>query len=167
MRHRAFAPALCLVAISMFATGSPSEASAADPSGIWANDDGSAKVEIKKCGRGICSKVVWLKHSKDSQGKPLHDVRNEDSSMRDRPIIGLPLFRNMTSDGTQHLGGECLQSRRGSHLYGRQGDARLATANRAQRLQGVAPLRGEDVDQIATSAQPGRSGGAHRGQGTC
>jgi len=96
MKHRAFAPALSVLAAALFATGSPSEASAADPSGIWANDDGSAKVEIKKCGRGICSKIVWLKHPKDAQGKPLHDVRNEDSSMRDRPIIGLPLFRNMT-----------------------------------------------------------------------
>jgi len=96
MKHRAFAPALSVLAAALFATGSPSKASAADPSGIWANDDGSAKVEIKKCGRGICSKIVWLKHPKDSQGKPLRDVRNENPSMRDRPIIGLPLFRNMT-----------------------------------------------------------------------
>jgi uncharacterized protein (DUF2147 family) len=95
MKHRAFAPALSVLAAALFATGSPSEASAADPSGIWAKDDGSAKVEIKKCGRGICSKVVWLRDPKDSQDKPLHDVRNEDPSMRDRPIIGLPLFSNM------------------------------------------------------------------------
>ena len=95
MKHRAFAPALSVLAVALFATGSSSEASAADPSGIWAKDDGSAKVEIKKCGRGICSRVVWLRDPKDSQGKPLHDVRNEDPSMRDRPIIGLPLFNNM------------------------------------------------------------------------
>jgi len=116
MRHRAFAPALCLVAISMFATGSPSEASAADPSGIWAKDDGSAKVEIKKCGRGICSKVVWLKHSKDAQGKPLHDVRNEDSSMRDRPIIGLPLFSNMTLTEPNTWVGNAYNPEEG-HIY--------------------------------------------------
>ena len=42
-----------------------------------------------------CSEVVWLRNPKDLQGKPLHDVRNEDPSLRDRPIIGLPLFSNM------------------------------------------------------------------------
>jgi uncharacterized protein (DUF2147 family) len=95
MKHRAFALALSVLGAALFAAGSSCAASAADPSGIWVKDDGSAKVEIKKCGRGICSKVVWLRNSKDSQGKPLHDVRNEDPSMRGRPIIGLPLFSNM------------------------------------------------------------------------
>ena len=52
---------------------------------LTVKDDGSAKVEIKKCGRGICSKVVWLRDSKDSQGKPLHDelqLRPRRSSAR-------------------------------------------------------------------------------------
>ena len=75
----------------------PSYASAADPSGIWAKDDGSAKMEVKKCGRGICSKIVWLRDPNDSRGRPLHDARNENTSMRDRPIMGLPLFSNMVA----------------------------------------------------------------------
>jgi uncharacterized protein (DUF2147 family) len=116
MKHRAVAPALSVLAAALFATGSPSEASAADPSGIWVNNDGSAKVEIKKCGRGICSKIVWLKHPKDSQGKPLHDVRNEDSAMRDRPIIGLPLFRNMTLTEPNTWVGNAYNPEEG-HIY--------------------------------------------------
>jgi hypothetical protein len=32
----------------------------------------------------------------DSRGKPLHDARNENVSMRDRPIMGMSLFSNMT-----------------------------------------------------------------------
>ena len=116
MKHRAFAPTLSVLAAALFATGSPSEASAGDPSGIWVNDDGSAKVEIKKCGRGICSKIVWLKHPKDSQGKPLHDVRNEDSSMRDRPIIGLPLFGNMTLTEPNTWVGNAYNPEEG-HIY--------------------------------------------------
>ena len=95
MKNRSFAPALSVLAAALFATCSSSKASAADPSGIWAKDDGSARVEIKKCGRGLCSEVVWLRNPKDSQGKPLHDARNENPSLRDRPIIGLPLFSNM------------------------------------------------------------------------
>jgi uncharacterized protein (DUF2147 family) len=95
MKHRKFAPALGFLAAALFAAGAPSQAFAADPSGIWAKDDGSAKMEIKKCGRGICSRIVWLNEPNDSRGKPLHDARNEDPSLRDRPIMGLPLFGNM------------------------------------------------------------------------
>ncbi len=95
MKNRSFASALGVLAAALFATCSSSKASAADPSGIWAKDDGSARVEIKKCGRGLCSEVVWLRNPKDAQGKPLHDARNENPSLRDRPIIGLPLFSNM------------------------------------------------------------------------
>jgi uncharacterized protein (DUF2147 family) len=95
MKHRTFAPAIGALAALFVAAGVPSYASAADPSGIWAKDDGSAKMEVKKCGRGICSKIVWLRDPNDSRGRPLHDARNEITSMRDRPIIGLSLFSNM------------------------------------------------------------------------
>jgi uncharacterized protein (DUF2147 family) len=97
MKHRAFAPALGALAAIFMAAGVPSYASAADPSGIWAKEDGSAKMEVKKCGRGICSKIVWLRSPEDSRGRPLRDARNENASMRDRPIMGLPLFVNMVA----------------------------------------------------------------------
>jgi uncharacterized protein (DUF2147 family) len=97
MKHRTFAPAIGALAALFMAAGVPSYASAADPSGIWAKDDGSAKMEVRKCGRGICSKIVWLRDPNDSRGRPLHDARNENTSMRDRPIIGLPLFSNMVA----------------------------------------------------------------------
>ena len=97
MQHRAFAPALGALAAIFVAAGVPSYAFAADPSGIWAKEDGAAKMEVKKCGRGICSKIVWLKNPEDSRGRPLRDARNENTSMRDRPIIGLPLFANMVA----------------------------------------------------------------------
>ena len=99
MEDRALAPAFALLAAAVLAISSPSEASAADPSGIWAKDDGSAKVEIKKCSRGLCGSVVWLRNPNDSRGEPLHDVRNQNASLRGRPIIGLPLFSNMRPTG--------------------------------------------------------------------
>ncbi len=116
MKHGALGPALSLIATVLFVTGSLSEASAADPSGIWAKDDGSAKVEIKKCGRGICSTIVWLRDPKDSRGRPLHDVRNEDPSKRDRPIIGLPLFSNMPLTEPNTWSGNVYNPEEG-HIY--------------------------------------------------
>ena len=95
MKHRVFAPAVGLLAVAFAIAGMATQARAADPSGIWAKDDGSAKLEVKKCGRGICSKIVWLRNPNDSRGRPLRDARNENPSMRDRPIMGLQLFSNM------------------------------------------------------------------------
>ena len=105
MEDRVLAPAFVLLAAAVLAISSPSQASAADPSGIWAKDDGSAKVEIKKCGRGLCGSVVWLRNPSDSRGKPLHDARNENASLRGRPIIGLPLFSNMRPTGPNSWAG--------------------------------------------------------------
>jgi uncharacterized protein (DUF2147 family) len=105
MKHRGFAPALGVLAAAVFAIGSPSQASAADPSGIWAKDDGSAKVEIKRCGSGLCGLVVWLRTPNNSRGEPLHDVRNQNASLRGRPIIGLPLFSNMRPTGPNSWAG--------------------------------------------------------------
>jgi uncharacterized protein (DUF2147 family) len=95
MKHRVFAPSVGLLAVALAIAGMTTQARAADPSGIWAKDDGSAKLEVKKCGRGICSKIVWLRNPNDSRGRPLRDARNENPSMRDRPIMGLQLFSNM------------------------------------------------------------------------
>jgi uncharacterized protein (DUF2147 family) len=95
MQRRVIAPAIATLAALLVAGGIPARASAADPSGIWAKDDGSAKMEVTKCGKGVCSKIVWLQSPKDSRGKPLVDARNENTSMRKRPILGLSLFSNM------------------------------------------------------------------------
>jgi len=116
MKHRTFVAALGFLAAALFAAGAPSLAYAADPSGIWEKDDGSAKMEVKKCGRGICSKIVWLKNPNDSRGKPLHDARNEDPSMRDRPIIGLPLFGSMMPTETSVWVGTVYNPEEG-HIY--------------------------------------------------
>jgi uncharacterized protein (DUF2147 family) len=128
MKHRTFAPALGALAAVFMAAGVPSYASAADPSGIWAKDDGSAKMEVKKCGRSLCSKIVWLKDPNDSHGKPLHDARNENPSMRDRPIIGLPLFSNMVATETNTWVGNVYNPEEGK-IYT---DVKVTLASRDQ-----------------------------------
>ena len=128
MKHRAFAPALGALAAIFMAAGVPSYASAADPSGIWAKDDGSAKMEVKKCGRGICSKIVWLRSPEDSRGRPLRDARNENTSMRDRPIMGLPLFVNMVAIDSNAWQGSVYNPEEGK-IYN---DVKVTLASRNQ-----------------------------------
>jgi len=73
MRHRVVAPALSVLAAGLFATVSPSLASAADPSGIWVRDDGSAKVEIgpgptfRPSRRGFVTLLVFSRGERSEQ----------------------------------------------------------------------------------------------------
>lgn len=104
MKHYAFSAAMGLLTAAVLASGGHAQASAADPTGYWMKPDSerNAKIQITKCGKGgaqLCSSIVWLENPKDNRGRPLHDIRNENPSMRDRPIQGLPLFNGMTRTG--------------------------------------------------------------------
>jgi len=96
MKHHAFA-AMGLLAAALLVQGAPSHAATADPTGFWVKpgSERNAKIEVRKCGRGLCAKIVWLENPNDSKGRPLRDVRNENPSMRGRSIVGLPLFTGL------------------------------------------------------------------------
>ena len=108
MRHHAFAAALgLLTAAAVLAPCSPSQAAPLDPTGYWYKPDAEreSKIQVFKCGAGkkqLCAKIAWLKDPKDSKGRPLHDIRNEAPSLRDRPIVGLQIFSGLapTAPGT-------------------------------------------------------------------
>jgi len=104
MKHRMFAAAVGLLTAAVLVSGGQAQASSADPTGYWVKPDSerNAKIEITRCGKGnalLCSKIVWLENPNDNRGRLLHDIRNENPSMRDRPILGLPLFTGMTRTG--------------------------------------------------------------------
>jgi uncharacterized protein (DUF2147 family) len=100
MRHHAFAAAMGLLTAAFLAPCSQSQAASADPTGYWYKPDAEreSKIQVFKCGKAksqLCAKIAWLKDPKDSKGRPLHDIRNEEPSMRDRPIVGLAIFTGL------------------------------------------------------------------------
>ena len=96
MKHHAFA-AMGLFTAAFLAQGAASHAASADPTGFWVKpgSERNAKIEVRKCGKGLCSKIVWLEDPNDSKGKPLRDIRNQNPSQRGRPILGLPIFTGL------------------------------------------------------------------------
>jgi len=66
MIHRATAVCVftltCLLSIS---------AQASDPDGIWARDDGNARVKIAPCGAKLCATNLWIKDT--SKGEEVGD----------------------------------------------------------------------------------------------
>lgn len=111
MRHHVTTTAIGLLAAAVLFPMTSTEAAAADPTGIWRKADQGerpGKIEVFRCGSGkryICAKIVWLQNPLDSSGKPLRDVRNENSSQRGRAILGLPIINGMAPTGANQWKG--------------------------------------------------------------
>ena len=74
----------------------------ADPKGVWLNDRKDSHVRIYACERDadeLCGEIVWLKNPLGKDGKPRLDVKNENESLRDRPILGLQVIVGMEYEG--------------------------------------------------------------------
>jgi uncharacterized protein (DUF2147 family) len=131
VKHRTFAAAIGLLT-ALLMPGGPSVAASADPTGYWTKQEASdypAKMEIRKCGKGqLCAKIAWLQVPTDSRGKILHDVRNEDPSMRDRPILNLPIFNGLSPAGPGVWTGDIYNPEDG-HIYT---DIKLTLVSRSE-----------------------------------
>jgi len=121
MRHHAIAAAMGLVTAAVLAPCSQSQAASADPTGYWYKPDAEreSKIQVFKCGKAksqLCAKIIWLKDPNDSKGKTLHDVRNEDPSMRARPIVGLTIFSGLAPSAPDTWAGQIYNPEDG-HIY--------------------------------------------------
>jgi uncharacterized protein (DUF2147 family) len=67
--------------------------------GAWLTAGGESKVEIYRCDSvTYCGKIVWLRDPlKD--GKPVTDDKNQEDSLKSRPVLGLEILRGFTYAG--------------------------------------------------------------------
>src|SRR5512146_2969094 len=156
MRNHALAAALGVLTAAFLAPCSQSQAASGDPSGYWYKPDAEreSKIQVFKCGAGksqLCAKIIWLKNPMDSKGKALHDIRNEDPSMRDRPIVGLTIFAGLTPSAPATWTGKVYNPEDG-HTYA----ATLTMMSRTQiTLRGCkAWLLCGEKQWLRTSAPP-------------
>ena len=133
-----------------------SQAAALDPTGYWYKPDAEreSKIQVFKCGSGktqLCAKIAWLKDPKDSKGSPLHDIRNENPSMRDRPIVGLLIFSGLAPSAPGTWTGKIYNPEDG-HTY----SATLTVMSRSEiKLRGCkAWLLCGEKQWLRTSAPP-------------
>jgi hypothetical protein len=109
---------------------------------------------VSRCGASksqLCAKIIWLKDPMDSKGKALHDIRNEDPSMRDRPIVGLTIFAGLSPSAPATWTGKIYNPEDG-HTYA----ATLTMVSRTQiTLRGCkAWLLCGEKQWLRTSAPP-------------
>ena len=85
------------------AVTAPAAASAADITGIWATGSEGGRVEIYRCGKALCGKVVDAKRLRANPD--LRDVRNSDPKLRQRKLKGLIVLNGFTGGPTEWKGG--------------------------------------------------------------
>jgi uncharacterized protein (DUF2147 family) len=101
---------------------------ATEPTGVWLTQAGDARVRVSKCGGGICGVIVGLRDPNDpATGKPQVDDKNPNPALRNRPMIGLPLFSGMHPAGPNKWSGQIYNADDGgtyaSHVTFSGGDA--------------------------------------------
>jgi uncharacterized protein (DUF2147 family) len=67
--------------------------------GKWLHENQRIHIEIFPCEDRFCGKIVWLKNPNDEQGNPVTDVENPDPALRDRPLMGALLLRDLRQTG--------------------------------------------------------------------
>jgi len=77
-------------------------------------------VELYTCGSAVCGKIVWLKEPRYINGNdgPLDttklDWKNPQSSLRNRPILGLPVMLGLKPKGVKRwVNGACYNPETG------------------------------------------------------
>lgn len=90
-KRRAVLTSCALVAAGLVAATSVQADTVTDTDlGTWLNSDENGKIELRECGeQSLCGELVWLKDALDKNGNPWRDENNRDSSLRDRPVVGI------------------------------------------------------------------------------
>lgn len=78
---------LFCAAIAAYAQGSGENIT-----GLWLNEEHSAKIEIAKDGDSYSGKIIWLAKETDKNGNPLVDKMNPDKQKQNRTILGLTIL---------------------------------------------------------------------------
>ena len=105
MRLPVFALLLALLPLS--AIQAQAQAQEDHPAyGVWLTDNGKSKVHVNNCDGKLCSTIIWLRDALDSNGQPHLDDNNQNTKLRDRPVVGLNVLDRMTQTARYEWEGE-------------------------------------------------------------
>lgn len=104
---------LVLSGTILLAATASAAAQAGDPVGEWLVEDGSARIKVVSC-QEIPNQppslwgVIW------AEKQPGVDAQNPDPSMRNRPMLGVPILINMRQTQPNLWNGKIYDARSGS-----------------------------------------------------
>lgn len=62
--------------------------------GVWFNSEKTAQIEILENDAQLIGKIIWIKHE-EGDLESFTDVVNSDTSLRDRPLMGLTILEGL------------------------------------------------------------------------
>ena len=63
--------------------------------GYWNDEDKLITVEIlKEENNTYCGRIIWMKNPLNDQGEPDIDEHNPDPTLKNRPLLGMPLMHS-------------------------------------------------------------------------
>jgi uncharacterized protein (DUF2147 family) len=82
--------------------------------GKWLSSSRKSVCLIYRKGETFEGKITWYAESHDENGNLLTDQNNPDPKLRDRPVVGLVILKDLTySEGDSWSGGEIYMPRTG------------------------------------------------------
>jgi len=82
----------------------------ADAFGVWATQDGDGHVEIAPCGASACGTIIWG----DRGSGPRVDVKNPDTNLRSRPLLGMRILEGCRSSPAGWVNGRVYDPKTGN-----------------------------------------------------
>lgn len=129
MKHRLLlALSLCLLLLKTTASLQAQSSYAGDNIlGVWLTEDKGGKVEIYKSGNKYYGKLIWGNRMFEADGKTSKkDVKNENPSLRSRPLQYLVFLRDFTYQNGAWENGSIYNSDDGQTY---SGSMRLESSN--------------------------------------
>ena len=86
--------------------------------GKWLNSSGEGQLEIFKKGDKYFGKLVWIKEPNEN-GKPKTDIKNPNSSLRNKPILGLEIVKDFVYEDNEYVDGKVYDPKTGKTYSGK------------------------------------------------
>ena len=86
--------------------------------GKWLNSSGEGQIEIFKKGDKYFGKLVWIKEPNEN-GKPKTDIKNPNSSLRSKPIVGLEIVKDFVYEDKEYVDGKVYDPKTGKTYSGK------------------------------------------------
>ncbi|MCF8303242.1 MAG: DUF2147 domain-containing protein [Bacteroidales bacterium] len=83
--------------------------------GVWYNEEKTARIKIYQQDEQFFGKIIWLKEPLDPEtGEPKLDKENPEEELRNRPVKGLVMLKNFEYDGdSEYTGGTIYDPKNG------------------------------------------------------